>query len=500
MSLQSDYIEKRNSTLENPYEAGGSAYQEMLNLLNAGKTEDVANWLSQQGDIWAQKVAANPALGINYKQSWWQRVGSSLGFRTGYDKFLEQQQSASKQYIADLLDQYYQQEFNKPASQVEQMRQAGLNPDLLGTGDVSQAPKAATDNDGMDPSAFEGGTAGEAVDVISTIGSQISSAMSSLQNAIGAAFNFQGLAEDLRSKKVANGNGLVGLASSLLGKFSPATLGFTDDDAAGWSDIMNDTIDPSTKKVIMRNLAAQKLGLSKKDLNRVVGLMTDMLPMLGGQQIVHEGQYKLGQVRGKNIMSQSSVFGNPSWMSDKQMWSALKPIQEYEDDTIREYYKLSREFTNLQLKQTQNQITYENTYDPAADATLYNLQVGNRITYERGFDPGLAAEVSNITNEIAKLQAQWTKTFKDAQNKMLEKVQRSARDGNLFSQIMLNSIIASGFITDTGIGNVITGAVNIASRGLAGAGAFLKGANSGPAQISSQTYDYGPRTTNVFNH
>lgn len=497
MSLQSDYIEKRNSSLENPYGEGGAAYQEMLNLLAAGNTEQVADWLSQQGDIWAQKVAANPALGINYKQSWWQRLGSSLGFRTGYDKFLEQQQSASKQYIADLLDQYYQQEFNKPASQVEQMRQAGLNPDLLGTGDVSQAPKAATDNDGMDPSAFEGGTAGEAVNVISTIGSQISSAMSTLQSAIGSAFNFQGLAEDLRSKKVANGNGLLGLASSLLGKYSPATLGFTDDDSAGWSDIMNDSIDPSTKRVIMRNLAAQKLGLSKKDLSRVVGLMTDMLPMLGGQQIVHEGQAKLGEVRGKNVMSQASQFKNPSYMSDKQMWHALKPIQEYEDETIKQYYKFAREFQNLQLKQTQNQITYENTYDPASDATLYNLQVGNRITYERGFDAGLAADVSNVTNEIAKLQAEWTKTFKQAQNAMLEKVQRSARDGNFFSQLMLNSIIASGFITDTGIGNVITGAVNIASRGLAGAGAFLKGANSGPAQHT--TYDTGTTFINSYH-
>lgn len=487
MPLQSDYIEKRNATLEDPYSAGGSAYQEMLNLLSAGKTEDVANWLSQQGDIWAQKVAANPALGIDYKQSWWQRLASSVGLRTGYDKFLEQQQSASKQYIADLLDQFYQQEFNKPVSQAQQMREAGMNPDLLGVGDVSQAPNAATDNDGIDPSAFEGGTAGEAVNVISQIGSQISSTMQTLQNAIGAAFNFQGLAEDLRSKRVANGNGLISLAQTVFKNFSPATLGATDDDELGWSD-MGESFDPSVKRVIVRNLAAQKLGLRHKDLDRLVGLMSDMLPMLGGQQILHEGQAKLGEVRGKNILSQASMFSNPSFMTDKQMWKALRPFQEYQDETIKQYYKFAREFQNLQLKQTQNQITYENTYDPASDATLYNLQVGNRITYERGFDPGLASEVSNITNEIAKLQAEWTKTFKQAQNAMLEKVQKNARDGNFFSQLMLNSIIASGFITDTGIGNVITGAVNIASRGLAGAGAFLKGANSGPVQQTGPTY------------
>lgn len=476
MSLQSDYIEKRNESLENPYAPGGISYQEMQNLLAAGKTEDVSNWLSQQGDIWAQKVAANPSLGIQYKQSWWQRAASSMGFRTGYDKFLEQQQSASKQYIADLLDQYYQQEFNKPASQVDQMRAAGMNPDLLGTADVQSAPKAATDNDGMDPSAFDGGTAGETVNVIASIGSQISSTMQTLQSAIGSAFNFQGLAEDLRSKKVANGNGLIGLAQTILGNFSPATLGVSDDESLGWSD-MGESFEPSVKKILVRNLAAQKLGLRRKDLQSVVGLMSDMLPMLGGQRIIHEGQLKLGDVRGANIMSQASLYKNPSYMNDKELWKALKPIQEYEDETIKQYYKFAREFQTLQTLQAQNQIAYEQNYDPASDAALYNAQVGNRLTYERGFNAGLAADVSNITNEIAKLQAEWTKTFKAAQNEMLSKVRRKAADGNFFSQLMLNSIIASGFITDTGVGNVITGAVNIASRGLA-----------------------SPRNTTIFNH
>lgn len=450
------------------------AYPEILNLLSQGNTEAVAQWLSSKGDIWSQKVSASPSMGINYNHTWLQKLGSAIGFRTGYDKFLEQQQASHKQYIADLLDQYYQQEFNKPVSQVQQMREAGQNPDLLGTQSVQSAPQAATDNDGMDPSAFEGGTFGEFVSSTTSMASAINGVVSMVGSAVEGVFQMMNMSEDLRGKGIANGNALVDMAGKLISEFSPTDLGFRPDDPESfgsdeytWFTLPKEAFEGANYRNIARNIAAKKLGLRKKDISRVVDLMKEMYPMLGGQNRVHEGQLKYGQVKGANLLAQGNDFINPRGVSVEEQFKFLEPFAKMQQKMTASYFDIEQKMQNLNKRQIQ-----------ASYATATN-----ELTFQQALDPQLQAESVNMSNELSKLKNEFFKTMQSAQNEMLYSVKRNADSGDRLSKILYFMLISSGFIASTGVGSVIQTIGSTAKEGLSGLGNALRSRNSGNFEI-----------------
>lgn len=103
------------------------------------------------GGMYDKLLASNPYRNLTYKKSWWQRALESLGFRTGYDTWKEQAQVNSAEYDARIMELMQQNEYNDPAAQAARERAAGMNPDLLGTGDVAEAASQAPDPNGMQP-------------------------------------------------------------------------------------------------------------------------------------------------------------------------------------------------------------------------------------------------------------------------------------------------------------------------------------------------------------
>lgn len=415
-----------------------------------GNAQVLADYLSSQGDNWSQLVNANPWAQQQYHQSKFQKFMSKLGFRTGYDTFLESQQMGSNQYLADLMQQFYQQEFNKPSSQVEQMRAAGQNPDLLGTGDVQSAPGALTDNDAIPTEAFQA----DEVQTLAGFAQQITGLTDLVSGCIGQVFQMSNMAADLRSKHIANGEGLLQMAHQLIDDFSPVDLGFSDDDSAGWSDILHDSIDASMKRNIARNVAAKKLGLRNKDVSRVVDLMTEMIPMLGGQTRIHEGQLKFADVKGKNLLAQGDMFQNPMGISTRDQFNFIKPFAKMQEDMTKAYFEIQKKMQNLQNKQI----------------NVQSRQADNQMIFENVYNPTSAAEATNVSNDLAKLKAEFSKSMQEAQNGMLQSVQRNAQKGDKLSKVLWFLLISTGFVASSGVGQVLTGAAN-------GIGAIAKGFN-----------------------
>lgn len=117
--------------------------------------------------------AANPYVGLTYNRSPWQTFLGGLGFRTDYDRWLEEAQVNAAEYDAQVASIQQQNEYNSPANQAAMMRAAGQNPDLLGTQGVSDSASPVQDVNGMSPGQSESGEFGELTQKIWNFGTGI---------------------------------------------------------------------------------------------------------------------------------------------------------------------------------------------------------------------------------------------------------------------------------------------------------------------------------------
>lgn len=118
---------------------------------------------SGYGSEYDQLFANNPYRNLTYKESAWQKFLSALGFRTGYDAWLENSQVQAKEYDASVFSQMFQNQYNSEVAKTLRMRAAGQNPDLLGTGDVANAAAPADDPNGMPDQTGEAEQIGQLV-------------------------------------------------------------------------------------------------------------------------------------------------------------------------------------------------------------------------------------------------------------------------------------------------------------------------------------------------
>lgn len=198
-----------------PYEVNRQIQDAINNQSSRGYQQvDVGQAPSGYGDQYDQLFASNPYRNLNYNRTGWQRFLSNLGFRTKYDDFREQAQINAQEFDAGIFSMIQQNEFNDPSAQASRMRNAGMNPDLLGTGDVASGASPADDPNGM-PAQDSGADFQQAM---STVGSIASFAFSAIQSTFAimkdskALKNMQ-LIND--GQKIANDNSLISGGNSL---------------------------------------------------------------------------------------------------------------------------------------------------------------------------------------------------------------------------------------------------------------------------------------------
>ena len=147
-----------------------------LDAFQRGKVLNSSDGLSSvpsgYGAEYDQLFANNPYRNLTYKKSGWQNFLSALGFRTDAERWQEDAQVNANEYDAGIFSMMQQNEFNSPQAQAERMRQAGLNPDLLGIGDVQEAASPTEDPNGMSQNVGD-----EFADFGNTIASVFSRAM-----------------------------------------------------------------------------------------------------------------------------------------------------------------------------------------------------------------------------------------------------------------------------------------------------------------------------------
>ena len=167
------------SVATRPSGSGGSSYVSSSPLSGIGQYftgfEDLEQRLIELG--YGDRVGANYWNKLQYNESASQKLLSSLGFRTGADTFWENARMQYGEYLSGLMAEAKQNEYNTPSEQASRMRQAGQNPDLLGTGDVANAVAPAEDTNNTLPENISG-TVEEMASFLAGIGGFFSQALS----------------------------------------------------------------------------------------------------------------------------------------------------------------------------------------------------------------------------------------------------------------------------------------------------------------------------------
>lgn len=147
-----------------------------------------------QGTKYEELLKANPyRRQTEFHDTWFSKAGTAAR---------EELRQNSANYTADILQRYYAEQYqeqqNSEAAKVQRMREAGLNPDLLGTSGASEfsQPEAA-ETPQMDTAAY-GAMATEGIMKPMEMASQF---ISIAQSALGMVTGFQQLA-NLRTAQV----------------------------------------------------------------------------------------------------------------------------------------------------------------------------------------------------------------------------------------------------------------------------------------------------------
>lgn len=257
---------------------------------------------------------ANPYMNVDYKQSNWQRFLSNLGFRTGYDKRKEDMQLQANEWNANVASLAFENQFNSDAAKSGRMRAAGLNPDLLGTGDSANSAGMAEDTNPPAPTETDAQSVSQFANVI----------MSAFSMATGFAKDIgtlRSLSLANQNQEIANVEGVVNGAQNFLLKHLPADMPTSDEDwgnnAVEISSILESAYKPHMSKRAYRRFS-----------NAVSG-MFDKLP--------HEAEaYKtyLDKIRNKqeaHILGQSEYYDE----QEEVLRDLVLPLVELNDRTIK---------------------------------------------------------------------------------------------------------------------------------------------------------------------
>lgn len=135
--------------MPNPINLMSEGFNLLRNRANADGSVGLGPAPSGYGDEYDRLFASNPYRDLTYNRSFWQTVAHSLGFRTDEDRWREDAQVNAREYDAGIFQMMQQNEYNSPSAQASRMREAGMNPDLLGIGDVAPASTTDPDPNGM---------------------------------------------------------------------------------------------------------------------------------------------------------------------------------------------------------------------------------------------------------------------------------------------------------------------------------------------------------------
>lgn len=381
---------------------------------------DVGAAPSGYGSMYDRLFSANPYRNLTYNKTWWQRTLSGLGFRTSADKFFEDAQIQAAEYDARIFELMQQNEFNEPSAQSDRMRAAGINPDLLGTGDVAEAASSAPDPNGMSSEV------GNDFQSVRDFGMMIASCFSGAMAMVKEGIDLYGMASDIEGKNIGNALSLDELANTVIRRNIPAE-GFSDDaDYLSWIEGLHQSPDLKWSQSLARSL-----GLSRKSrkgfetaYESAIGNLPNTLEMFKQQREL-AGE-KLGYAR-----QTDSKYYNQSF---EVMQELNQPLTDLDDDLTEIQKKNAVAQANVQSSEIENQGIQADIHGQYLDV-LQSQDAGAK----QGLNEVEGLNLQHMQNEI-------DDAVKKARKSILATLSRLAESGNEFAAFMYHNMMLNDFL------------------------------------------------------
>lgn len=376
---------------------------------------DVGEAPSGYGDQYDQLFANNPYRNLNYNQTGWQRFLSTLGFRTRYDDFREQAEINAQEYDAGIFSMIQQNEFNDPSAQAQRMRNAGMNPDLLGTGDVASGASPADDPNGM-PAQDSGDMFGNAISAITTFAGGFSEIIA---GAMSMYKNFQ----DINTTRLENDSLVAGIAEDDVFKAIPA-IGFSsDEEFANWQNQESARVS-SPDFFKLRNIPKQLQSRYRAVYSRALkDLPTDI------------ARYKSNVERAK-LRKEYSMIKGSEWYdteSDDALGAILEPL-----------IGLSDRVTELEAKLAEKVAQNKNIEQNVVEGELENRGIeadirGSELDFLQFMDYGTLSASSKYTEMIV------GKLIAETQNEIISNLRTLSAEGSRLARCLEYQMVLSKF-------------------------------------------------------
>lgn len=338
-------------------------------------------------------LAANPYKNQarNYFQSPWQTWLAGLGFRTESDAWRENMGVQSAEYDAQMALMQYQNEYNSPSAQAARMREAGLNPDLQGIGDVAQAAMPGDDPSTPMQSTGAEGTASELANFC----------MNAFTTALGITQGLQGMAGvhlDNVMKKVSIDKGISDFAKEMW----PYMLPESPDPSAG--DGLDLYANPTSWKAAALSNAQKFAGrIRPRYRKQMIETMQQYWESGPGQAESYDAWKKRVQER-RGYYSERGTF--------------YSDVDDVLQDIVDPLVQMSQKIFS------QNQSTQLAEGQAAQNVAEYQ----EKLYDDNGLDPRAESAARNSQNALTDTNASAVNTLNESVNDIIQNLQRTAKN------------------------------------------------------------------------
>lgn len=396
------------------------------------------SYQSSDNPMYDAYYKANPYVNQTYKMTLADRLFGGL-FRTGYDKWLNEMQLNAAQYDAGIVDMEQQNIFNSPAEQADRMRAAGLNPDLLGTGDVAEGAKMNPDvQDAQIPDA------GANLSAVSAFAGMLSSCFQGAFAMAKEGISLFGALTDIEGQNIVNANGMQELAMNTIRRNIPAEGFKTDSDYLAWLDGLNQGISPDLK---WSQSLAYSLGLGRR------------------QRKMFEETYRTAI---GSLPAELERFKMENELADNKLQSVRKTSSSFYDQSIEVMTEsnkiLVEQSDELQKVVSQNKLAEQNVVSSELENRGVESDIqGQYLDALNTADIGAKRAQNEIEQaDLIGMQNRIDKILKDTRTKLLHMYERMANEGNSFATYMIHNMMLHEYMNfdfkakgEFGIGKVL---------------------------------------------
>lgn len=379
------------------------------------------DFMHSDNPMYEAYYAANPYVNQTYNKTFIDKAFGGI-FRTSYDKWLNEMQLNAAQYNAGVVDLEQQTLYNSEVAKAQRMRDAGENPDLLGTGDVSESAGLKPDvQDAQIPDAVD-------LSGVASFAGMISQCFTGALGMASAGIDLIGKLSQIDNQNIQNAGGMQDLALQFIRNSIPAEGLETDADYNSWKEKL---LALSTPDVLWHESLARSLGLKKNQrkafdfaLNNAVGNLPSEFDRF--KMMDEYASNKISSAR-----KTSSSFYDQSFEVMKGLSSELVASRDQLESLVARVSVLEQDVKEQNLN---NEMTEGFIQEQYLDEKL-KLGVGRT-----------QAITENEDLNLKKIQQSIDRTLKNTRKSILNMLEGYARGGNDFAQYMIYNMMLHDYM------------------------------------------------------